>query len=132
LDVSAELAASIFRVLKLGSVNANIVDRMKYVDYTGATGRGGGNLYLNFTLTYSSVKYPSRLPLLYERSSHLFCMFNKFPHPNHLGIQINLVYDPGNGGDARGVFKKRPNFLNSAPTSIESALRLLSAPIVRF
>jgi hypothetical protein len=32
----------------------------------------------------------------------------------------------------RGVFKKRPNFLNSAPTSIVSALRLLSAPRVRF
>ena len=32
----------------------------------------------------------------------------------------------------RGVFKKRLHFLNSAPTSIESALRLLSAPSVRF
>ena len=32
----------------------------------------------------------------------------------------------------RGVFKKRPNFLNSASTSTESALRLLSAPSVRF
>ena len=32
----------------------------------------------------------------------------------------------------RGVFKKRPNFLNSAPTSTESALRLLGAPSVRF
>jgi hypothetical protein len=34
--------------------------------------------------------------------------------------------------EVRGVFKKRPNFLNSAPTSKESALRLLSAPSVRF
>ena len=32
----------------------------------------------------------------------------------------------------RGVFKKKPNFLISAPTSTESALRLLSAPSVRF
>jgi hypothetical protein len=32
----------------------------------------------------------------------------------------------------RDVFKKRPNFLNSAPTSIMRALRLLSAPSVRF
>jgi hypothetical protein len=32
----------------------------------------------------------------------------------------------------RSVFKKRPNFLNSAPTSTESALRLLSAPSIRF
>ena len=30
------------------------------------------------------------------------------------------------------MFKKRPNFLNSAPTSTESALRLLSTPSVRF
>ena len=32
----------------------------------------------------------------------------------------------------RGVFKKRPNFLNRAPTNIESTLRLMSAPSVRF
>jgi hypothetical protein len=30
------------------------------------------------------------------------------------------------------LLKKRPNFLNSAPTSIKSALRLLSAPSIRF
>jgi hypothetical protein len=30
------------------------------------------------------------------------------------------------------VFKKRPTFLNCAPTSIEGALRLLSAPSGRF
>jgi len=30
----------------------------------------------------------------------------------------------------RGVFKKRLNSLNSAPTNIESALRLLSEPSV--
>ena len=35
-------------------------------------------------------------------------------------------------GYIRGVFKKRPNFLSSAPTSIESVLRLPSAPSVRF
>jgi hypothetical protein len=32
----------------------------------------------------------------------------------------------------RGVFKKRPNFLNSASTSMKSALRLLNAPSVMF
>jgi hypothetical protein len=32
----------------------------------------------------------------------------------------------------RGVFKKRPNFLNSTPTRTESALRLQSAPSVKF
>jgi hypothetical protein len=32
----------------------------------------------------------------------------------------------------RAVFKKRPSFLNSAPTSIEGALWLLSAPSDRF
>ena len=30
-----------------------------------------------------------------------------------------------------GMFKKRPNFLNSAPTSTESMLRLLSAPSIK-
>ena len=29
--------------------------------------------------------------------------------------------------NVQDVFKKRPNFLNSVPTSTESALRLLSA-----
>jgi hypothetical protein len=28
------------------------------------------------------------------------------------------------------VFKKKPNFLNSAPTSTESALRLLNTPFL--
>jgi hypothetical protein len=32
----------------------------------------------------------------------------------------------------KGVFKKRPNFLNSSPTSTEGALRLLIAPNGRF
>jgi hypothetical protein len=32
----------------------------------------------------------------------------------------------------RGVFKKRPNFVNSASTGTESALRLLGAPSGRF
>ena len=31
----------------------------------------------------------------------------------------------------RGVFKKRPNFLNGSPTSKESALRHMSAPRVK-
>ena len=34
--------------------------------------------------------------------------------------------------EVRGVFKKRPNFLNSAPTKTEGSLWLLNAPIVRF
>jgi hypothetical protein len=34
--------------------------------------------------------------------------------------------------DVRSVFIKRPNFLSSAPTSKEIALRLLCAPGVRF
>ena len=32
----------------------------------------------------------------------------------------------------RGLFKKKPNFLNSAPTCTESVMRLLNAPSVRF
>jgi hypothetical protein len=34
--------------------------------------------------------------------------------------------------ELRGVFKKKPKFLNSAPSNTESALRLMSAPSVRF
>jgi hypothetical protein len=43
-------------------------------------------------------------------------------------IKLNAVLK----GQIQGVFKKRPNFLNSAPTSTERALRLLRAPSVRF
>jgi hypothetical protein len=32
----------------------------------------------------------------------------------------------------RRVFRKRPNFINSAPTTTQSALRLLTAPSVKF
>jgi hypothetical protein len=34
--------------------------------------------------------------------------------------------------DIQGVFRKRPTFLNSAPTGTESALQLLSTLSVRF
>jgi hypothetical protein len=34
--------------------------------------------------------------------------------------------------DIRGLFKKRPNFLNRAPTSKDSALRLLIAHSISF
>jgi hypothetical protein len=37
-----------------------------------------------------------------------------------------------NDGKIRGQFIKRQNFLNSAPTSTQSALRLLSASSLRF
>jgi hypothetical protein len=49
---------------------------------------------------------------------------------SRLGVE-RVAYTP-NPYKIRGVFKKRPNFLNSAPTSLESALRLLTAPTVRF
>ena len=39
---------------------------------------------------------------------------------------------PQNLYDIRGMFKKRPNFLNSTPTSTDSTLRLLSTHSVRF
>jgi acetyl-CoA carboxylase carboxyltransferase component len=40
--------------------------------------------------------------------------------------------DPASFLYVQGVFKKRLNLLNNAPTSKESALQLLSAPSVRF
>jgi hypothetical protein len=35
-------------------------------------------------------------------------------------------------GRMRGVFRKRPEVLISVPTSTQSVLRLMSAPIVKF
>jgi hypothetical protein len=46
--------------------------------------------------------------------------------------QDDYICNTYNRHNRQGVFKKRPNFLNSAPTSAESALRLLRAPSVRF
>jgi hypothetical protein len=45
---------------------------------------------------------------------------------------FQLLHSVVTKNNIRGVFKKRPNFLNSAPTSTECALRLLSAPSGRF
>jgi hypothetical protein len=51
--------------------------------------------------------------------------------PSTVLVTNDTTYIPGEE-HIRGVFKKRPNFLNSAPTITESALRPLSAPSVRF
>jgi len=40
---------------------------------------------------------------------------------------LNFIFTKASHPIIRGVLKKRPNFLNSAPTSIEGALRLLRA-----
>jgi hypothetical protein len=48
--------------------------------------------------------------------------------PNLLFSRYQEALSP----DIWGLFKKRPNFLNSAPTSTESALWLLSKSSVRF
>ena len=55
----------------------------------------------------------------------------------HSKIQHKVIHCSFSGNvytlcNIEGVFKKRPNFLKSAPTSIESALWLLRAPSVRF
>lgn len=46
-------------MFKLGLVNAIVIERMKYVDYTRTTGRREGNLSSNFTLAQGSVEDPS-------------------------------------------------------------------------
>jgi hypothetical protein len=61
--------------------------------------------------------FPTFLPLLERFLERTFCDGAQFFY--HIFLNLR-------------VFKKRPNFLNSAPTSIESALRLLSVPIGRF
>jgi hypothetical protein len=56
-----------------------------------------------------------------------------YPTRNVLTVDVeisNCVVSLLNG--IQGVFKKRLNFLYSAPTSTEGALRLLSAPSGRF
>jgi hypothetical protein len=57
------------------------------------------------------------LPLLECFLERTFCGGAQFSY----GIFLNLR-----------VFKKRPNFLNSSPTSTEGALRLLRAPSGKF
>jgi hypothetical protein len=61
--------------------------------------------------------FPAFLPLLECFLERTFCHGAQFSYRIFLNLR---------------VFKKRPNFLNSAPTSTEGALRLLSAPNGRF
>jgi hypothetical protein len=62
---------------------------------------------------------------------HVKYSTRKLQHSARNGVTGDIHFIIKHG--IRGVFKKRPNFfLNSAPTSTESALRLLSAPSVRF
>jgi len=61
--------------------------------------------------------FPNFLPLLECFLERTFCDGAQFSYRIFLNLR---------------VFKKRPNFLNSSPTSIEGALRLLSAPSGRF
>jgi hypothetical protein len=61
--------------------------------------------------------FPTFLPLLECLLERTFCDGAQFSNR----ISLNL-----------SVFKKRPNFLNSAPTSTGGVLRLLSAPSGRF
>jgi hypothetical protein len=61
--------------------------------------------------------FPTFLPLLECFLERTFCDGAQFCYRNFLNLR---------------VFKKRPNFLNSSPTSTEGAQRLLSAPSGRF
>jgi hypothetical protein len=61
--------------------------------------------------------FPTFLPLLECFLERTFCDGAQFSYRTLLNLR---------------VFKKRPNFLNSAPTSKEGALRLLRAPSGRF
>jgi len=61
--------------------------------------------------------FPKFLPLLECLLERIFCDGAQYSYRIFLNLR---------------VFKKRPNFLNSSPTSREGALRLLSAPSGRF
>jgi hypothetical protein len=56
--------------------------------------------------------FPTFLPVLEYFLEHTFCDGAQFPYRIFLNLR---------------VFNKRPNFLNSAPISIDDALRLLSS-----
>jgi hypothetical protein len=74
----------------------------------------GGQLYI-YSIWYRPILYAAiQLECFLERT---FCDGAQFS----CRIFLNLR-----------VFKKRPNFLNSSPTSTQGALRLLSAPSGRF
>jgi hypothetical protein len=61
--------------------------------------------------------FPTFLPLLECFLEHTFCDGAQFSYRIFLNLRL---------------FKKRLNFLNGSPTSIEDTLRLLSAPSGRF
>ena len=63
-----------------------------------------------------------------------YCWFHNSPILLHFSIIITSCCDLNvhELSGIHGVFKKRLNFLNSAPTSTGSTLRLLSAPNGRF
>jgi hypothetical protein len=61
--------------------------------------------------------FPTFVPLLECFLERTFCDGAQFSYRIFLNLR---------------VFQKRPNFLNSSPTSTEDALRLLSAPSSRF
>jgi hypothetical protein len=61
--------------------------------------------------------FPTFLPLLECFLERTFCDGAQFSNRIFLNLR---------------VFKKRPNFLNSTPTSTEGALRLLRSPSDRF
>ena len=89
---------------------------------------------LPYTLPVLSLNCPGTLlSLLYLVSPVIEC--KKEIRINVHYFQISCLPLKGlrtSTNVVRGAFKKRPNVLNSAPNSTESALRLLSAPSVRF
>ena len=78
----------------------------------------------SFNCTIFGVDLKSRISLV--------CDFLQYVTSFVLSPGIFLVTLLLNTLSIGGVFKKRPNFLNSAPTSREGELRLLSAPSGRF
>ena len=84
-------------------------------------------------LTPGSYRYTAGIEISYPLYRRLLGLYGPSGGVRKIGRfyspykeDVNKVFD------VRGVFRKRRNFLNSAPTSIESALQLLSAPSVRF
>ena len=93
------------------------------------------NLLLNYVETRKT--YGKILLIIICRYNTLFALISNYERPlsymrEGLQVQWPRLLSDLNRSLYTLVFKKRLNVLNSAPTSIQGALRLLSAPSGRF
>ena len=108
---------------------SNLISSFKYGDIQGVFKKRPNFCYKDFILQHvkhcpfkvvhstGDTPFATFRPLLECFLERTFCDGAQFSYRIFLNLR---------------VFKKRPNFFNSAPTSTEGALRLLTAPSGRF